>query len=270
VSFTGTCAGTRRPPLHASIVFALVVADPSSASTRPSTVAAALSETSVRASRLPTNVVPAPRVALAPPTCQNTLELRRRIGDVSGWVQAYDKYVSQLPASDLDWQTNELSMLGRLRVQGMQLSDLIAAVPSAANDVELTKSVVQLEWPEFDQLCALAQEKWLLGVTFLSNPRVSNAVGGMQWSLASSLFAEALRAQLTQSVVGPFVMWLKETDQLRWLYAQLERVSEERRALRHLESGTGTLGQVVRLLDDARIRREDSDLSGTVGCERMG
>jgi DNA replication protein DnaC len=118
-----------------------------------------------------------------------------------------------------------------------------------------------------DEVARISGNKW---PEFPEPTRVSNAVGGMQWSLASSLFAEALRAQLTQSVVGPFVMWLKETDQLRWLYAQLERVSEERRALRHLESGTGTLGQVVRLLDDARIRREDSDLSGTVGCERMG
>lgn len=179
-------------------------------------------------------------------------QLRRLAGDEAGWVQAYEEYVKRNADADKSWETTELLKLGLGRVQGLQVSDLLAAAPTMKVDVELLASVLKLEWPQFSRLSEQARQRWLAAHMHLSHPSIAQAIGDLRWAQAVASAVEAVASELRSRVTNPFAVWLESKGKLRELLA---RKGRELDTVRGLDRRGLTFGQIVSVLDSAVNQR---------------
>ena len=182
-------------------------------------------------------------------------QVRRGCGDTHGWVDAYEHFVRLKPESDHDWERTELLQLGLRHREAVSLAELIAAVPPLKSDVELTRALLQLEWPEFTMLTPQAQERWIAAVVYLSHPRVATAQGDLRWAPAVEAVGEAVASQLKAEVVAPFREWLVARNKL----TELEVRGPESQLIRAIRSDSVTMGTIVVLL------RAGKNQSGALG-----
>lgn len=176
-------------------------------------------------------------------------QIRRRLGDEHGWVDAYNQFIALSPQLSEDWERNELLLLGFRHREGVRLADMVAAAPALQSDLDVTEPLLALEWPAFLELGPEARERWLTALTHLCNPRVATAQGDLRWAIAAEAAGEAVASQLRTVVIAPFRSWLetkgklRELDQIRGAEGQLARA---------LRSGSVTMGSIVLLLEAAR------------------